>query len=250
MKNKLLLLPFVAVTLVACSSNNSDKINFNDINITDYNWHLINIRDKTNRILPELNNTNIQVTFDNNKINFSGGCNNFMSGILLTKENFKTNSVASTRMACNKELMKQDQLVSNFFAQNTIEYRIKKIDNKLILTLKNSQNELLTLNGYPNDEVLYGNDFETIFIEISTKKNSHCKSNEKCYQYRFVTYDEKYNKEYSEWRPGLPDIKNYIKKPNVREIVRVKQYPTKGIEKIYVFDMRVEQEPLIKEQMK
>ncbi|MBN3859793.1 MAG: META domain-containing protein [Neisseriaceae bacterium] len=242
MKNKLLLLPLLALTLAACSSNSSDKLSSNDVNITDYNWHLVNAKNELNKTIPELNNTKIQVTFDNNKMNFSGGCNNFMSGIMMTKENFKTNSMASTMMACSEKLMKQDQLVGKFFDQDTIQYSTQKTDNKVILTLKNSKNELLTLEGSPNDEVLYGNDSETVFIEISAKKNNQCQTNEECYQYRFVTYDEKYSKQYSEWKSGLPEIKNYTKNPNIREIVRVKQYPTKGVEKIYVFDMRVEQE--------
>lgn len=242
--SKKITLSLFSCVLLGCSPPHvMSPVDFSKFPLDQYYWNLSNAETENQGQIKILTNTDIQITIEKDKLAIKGGCNFFNAGITYNKpQEFFVGRLASTLKMCFPKLMNQDQSISNFFNQEQISYQLVE-DNvapKLILT--NSKLQKLTFIGLPTEEKLYGKNPKKTFIEISPTKLP-CTKPSVCYQYRFVSYDEKYRKINSSWQVGIPNIKNYQIKPNSREIVRVKEF-TNDNQTIYTFDMIVEQEVL------
>ena len=190
----------------------------------------------------------------NETLQVYGGCNhlstayrsnvsNNVSGEML---NIKTQSVASTMMACDAPLMKQEQRIAEWFSHQKLSIIIQPDAHQPHMLLTAADGKTLELVGHATPEQRYGSEANIMFLEIAAAKVLCTDVKVRnCLRVREVLYDSQGIKtSVGQWFVLNQEIENYHADGR-RAIVRVKKFSSSApntTSENYVLDMLVEQD--------
>ncbi len=222
--------------------------------LSAYYWNLVSATDSSGKPLVALSKgieRKLRVSFGDKNLNISGGCNGQFGGYHFQDGILKVQPLASTLMACDKNLMDLDAQVGQLF-KGDLRAVITGDNTDPMLQLTTSDGSVLKLQGEATPETRYGSKGEVKFLEVAPKtvKCSHPMiPNYQCLQVRERRYDDAGLQlpTRDTWHPLYQSIEGFEHHDGVRTVLRVKQYewknpPADAPSKVYVLDLVVEQD--------
>lgn len=193
----------------------------------------------------------VQLTFQDQRLNVQGLCNNMGASYSLGGQEMVIKQVASTMRLCDDPaLMKYEQRIGKQL-EKVSTWAVAGADTQqgptLTLTFQDGQQWLLHSKQTHEDK--YG-PAETLFLEIQSHLAPchHPLAHQRCLQTRTVSYNaDGLKQSQGEWQLFYGDIEGYTHTDGVRNILRVKRYtrtdaPADASRYVYVLDMTVESE--------
>ena len=249
MKIKYLVVALLPLSLMACQTvqnvtdNVISQINTTAAkNLTEYNWTYQDSKASKPLVL----------SFDDNqRLSIQTGCNNQSGTWKVEGDTIVTSPLASTMMACEPALMKQEQFAGSLLQKRKVPFEINATNlDQPSLTLSDANGQKYTFLGKMTAEAKYQSEGKIVFLEISPQTKS-CTgvAPQTCMQVREIKYDDKGIKTYADknWSLYYGQIEGFEHNPNQRVIVRVKRFDIKNPAADQssiadVLDMVVEQE--------
>ncbi|WP_426195119.1 DUF4377 domain-containing protein [Pseudomonas sp. NFXW11] len=222
--------------------------------LSAYYWQLVSAKDAAGKPIPALHaglERKLRLSFGEQNLNLSGGCNNQFGGYRYANGVLQVQPLAATLMACEQPRMALDAAVGRLFQG---EMRTQLTDNgaQPTLQLTSADGSVLTFEGQATPETRYGSQGQIKFLEVAAKtvKCSHpLIPNFQCLQVRERRYDAAGLQLPSQdnWQPLYQSIEGYEHQDGVRNVLRVKQYewknpPADAPSQVYVLDLVVEQD--------
>ncbi|WP_009633123.1 META domain-containing protein [Synechocystis sp. PCC 7509] len=102
---KLFLIPSIIMGIILSSGASLLACNSKSMNLENSSWILKNWDNQGSIVEPE---SKIYLSFKNNQINGSGGCNNFGGTYKIVDNKLIVESFGATRIACNPLIMNQE----------------------------------------------------------------------------------------------------------------------------------------------
>ncbi|GAB03122.1 MULTISPECIES: META and DUF4377 domain-containing protein [Acinetobacter] len=217
------------------------KVESNNV-LTNYTWSYQPAETKRPIVLNFLANDRLSVDTGCNRLNTSWKVEN---GQIITGDG------ASTLMACDPALMKQEQFAGQLLTKGKIPFEVNTTDlHAPSMTLTDAKGQKYTFVGKMTPETKYQSEGKTVFLEIAPETKSCVGvAPQTCMQVREVKYDDKGIKTYADknWSLYYGQIEGFEHNPNQRVIVRVKRFDIKNPAADQssiadVLDMVVEQE--------
>lgn len=263
------LITVASLGLIACqtspiSKNPSQNVANMTIPTLDdlrsYDWQLVKASDSQGNALatfaPVMTTGKATLNFQQNRMNFSVGCNNMSSNIVLNTGVLQSQgNPMSTLMACGdlqsaETLLKNAMQGSSRLAFQSGNGQSEK--NIAILTQTTAQNNVLVWQGNLTPEKRYNAKGETIFLQVAPTEEKCDKLSDKlCLMVREISYNEQGIKtKIGDWHIMYEPIEGYQKSPNHGNVLRLKRYRTaptdsKGYATAFVLDMIVETTDLV-----
>uniref|UniRef100_UPI0025DB28B7 META and DUF4377 domain-containing protein n=1 Tax=uncultured Acinetobacter sp. TaxID=165433 RepID=UPI0025DB28B7 len=191
----------------------------------------------------------------NDRLSVDTGCNRLNTSWKIENGSIATGDGASTMMACEPALMKQEQFAGTLLQKRKVSFEINATNlDQPSLTLSDANGQKYTFLGKMTAEAKYQSEGKIVFLEISPQTKS-CTgvAPQTCMQVREIKYDDKGIKTYADknWSLYYGQIEGFEHNPNQRVIVRVKRYEIKNpaadqSSLADVLDMMVEQETVKK----
>ncbi|WAU77456.1 META and DUF4377 domain-containing protein [Acinetobacter sp. TR3] len=191
----------------------------------------------------------------NDRLSVDTGCNRLNTSWKIENGSIVTGNGASTMMACEPALMKQEQFAGTLLQKRKVSFEINATNlDQPSLTLSDANGQKYTFLGKMTAEAKYQSEGKIVFLEISPQTKS-CTgvAPQTCMQVREIKYDDKGIKTYADknWSLYYGQIEGFEHNPNQRVIVRVKRYEIKNpaadqSSLADVLDMMVEQETVKK----
>ncbi|WP_256660319.1 META and DUF4377 domain-containing protein [Pseudomonas sp. RIT623] len=219
-----------------------------------YYWNLVSATDASGKPIAALAKgveRKLRLTFGEQNLNISGGCNGQFGGYSYQDGVLKVQSLASTLMACEKSLMDLDAQVGQLL-KGDLRTTISGQPPEPLLQLTTQDGSVLKFQGEATPETRYGSKGEIKFLEVAAKtvKCSHpLIPNYQCLQVRERRYDDAGLQLPTQdaWHPLYQSIEGYEHQDGVRNVLRVKQYawknaPADAPSQVYVLDLVVEQD--------
>lgn len=188
---------------------------------------------------------------DNNRLSVDTGCNRQNTSWKVENDVIVTGDMASTLMACEPTLMKQEQFAGDLLQKRQIpfEMNVSNLDQPT-LVVRDTKGQAYTFVGKMTPEAKYQTEPKTVFLEIAPETKSCVGvAPQTCMQVREIKYDDKGIKTYADkdWSLYYGQIEGFEHNPNQRVIVRVKRFEVKNpaadqSSLADVLDMVVEQE--------
>lgn len=187
----------------------------------------------------------------NDRLSVDTGCNRQNTSWKIENGAIVTGALASTMMACEPALMKQEQFAGDLLQKRKIAYEVNTSNpEQPTLVIADAKGQKYTFVGKMTPEAKYQSEGKTVFLEIAPETKS-CTgvAPQTCMQVREVKYDDKGLKTYADknWSLYYGQIEGFEHNPQQRVIVRVKRFdiqnPAADQSSIAdVLDMVVEQE--------
>lgn len=188
----------------------------------------------------------VTLDFTDGALAVSNTCNRMMGGYKFDNGALVISQLASTRMACDPELMALDSALSALLQG---ELKTELADNGE-LSLRTAKGDVLVFQPQPTAETRFGGPGERVFLEVAaqTKPCPHPMIKDKqCLQVREVHFDEQGLKQ---GEPGAfenfyDSIEGYTHEAGVRNVLRVNRFkianpPADASSQAFVLDMVVE----------
>ncbi|UMZ09356.1 META and DUF4377 domain-containing protein [Pseudomonas sp. MPFS] len=265
MKQNILLVAVCAALLQACTSANTSHEGSPSMPVATsstaaqpalpaYYWNLVSATDASGKPIPALAKgieRKLRLTFGDQSLNISGGCNGQFGGYTYQNGVLKVQQLASTLMACDKSLMELDSEVGRLL-KGDLRTSVTGDTPEPMLQLTTQDGSVLKFQGEETPETRYGSKGEIKFLEVAAKtvKCSHpLIPNYQCLQVRERRYDDAGLQLPTQdtWHPMYDSIQGYEHHNGVRTVLRVKQYewknpPADASSHVYVLDLVVEQD--------
>lgn len=117
---KLFLIPSIIIGIILSSGTCLLACNTKSMPLEGSSWNLKNWNNQGSIVKPK---SEIYLSFKNNQINGSGGCNNFNATYKLDNNKLIVKSFNATRIACDSLIMNQEsQLFSALQSPNRINF--------------------------------------------------------------------------------------------------------------------------------
>ncbi|ENU30499.1 hypothetical protein F991_01635 [Acinetobacter sp. CIP-A165] len=187
----------------------------------------------------------------NDRLSVDTGCNRLNTSWKIENGLIATGDGASTMMACNPALMKQEQFAGDLLQKRQIPFEVNASNlDQPTLVITDAKGQKYTFVGKMTAEAKYQTEPKTVFMEISPETKSCVGvAPQTCMQVREIKYDDKGVKTYADkdWSLYYGEIEGFEHNPNQRVIVRVKRFEIKNpaadqSSLADVLDMVVEQE--------
>ncbi|BAQ75004.1 META domain-containing protein [Pseudomonas sp. Os17] len=222
--------------------------------LSAYYWQLVAASDAAGKPIAALDKgieRPLRLTFVEQNLSISGGCNRQFGGFEHENGLLKVQPLASTLMACEPSLMTLDAEVGRLF-KGELRTTFGGDESTPTLQLTTQNGTQLKFQGQPTAETRYGSQGQTRFLEVAAKtvKCSHpLIPDYQCLQVRERRYDAAGLQLPTQdtWHPLYQSIEGYEHQDGVRNVLRVKQYewkhaPADAPSTVYVLDMVVEQD--------
>ncbi|MDV2467754.1 META and DUF4377 domain-containing protein [Acinetobacter chinensis] len=254
MKLRYLALALFPLTLAACQSGDIQKLGDTAVKVLQqqgtaeqtlnaYQWSF----------QPTGTKQPIVLSFKDQKVGISSGCNNMFGGAKVENGVLVTGNLASTNMMCSPELMKQEAFAASLFQSGKTAFVLDTANSDApTLTLISPAAGKVVFTGKLTPEAKYQSAGETIFLEISPQTKS-CTgvAPQTCLQVREIKYAENGVKTQvdKDWTLFYSNIDGFTHNPNERQVVRIKRYEIKNpaadqSKYAYVQDMIIEREAI------
>ena len=187
----------------------------------------------------------------NDRLSVDTGCNRLNTSWKIENGLIATGDGASTMMACDPALMKQEQFAGTLLQKRQIPFEVNATNlDQPTLTISDANGQKYTFVGKMTAEAKYQSEGKTVFLEIAPETKSCVGvAPQTCMQVREIKYDDKGIKTYADkdWSLYYGQIEGFEHNPNQRVIVRVKRFEIKNpaadqSSLADVLDMVVEQE--------
>jgi len=201
---------------------------------------------------PDSSKKPITLSFSkDNRLSVDSGCNRQGTSWKVENDLIITSDIASTLMACEPALMKQEQFATELLQKRQIPFDVDASNpEQRRLIIEDTKGQKYTFVGTMTPETKYQSEGQIVFLEISPETKS-CTgvAPQTCMQVREVKYDDKGLKTYVDknWTLYYGQIEGFEHNPKQRSIVRVKRFAVKNpaadqSSQADVLDMVVEQE--------
>ncbi|MDF7675826.1 DUF4377 domain-containing protein [Neisseriaceae bacterium ESL0693] len=258
------MLATMAGALAACAHDRSGAIVQTPTEpvLSQYHWQLVKAVDKERKPLLDLAASGtMQLDFNQQQLKLAGGCNDISAGYQLDKNQLLLQKPVSTRKQCAASEMAKDTTFINFIENPKIKAKIvvpapdqAQTQPSTKLVLKNVRGDVLVLKGVPTLESLYGQPVK-VFWQVSDKIQPCQTANAvgRCLKVREIQYDAQgIKRNVGAWQNFAGRIEGWQPQNNVSEILRLNRYTrqaataTQPADYVYVLDMVVEQQQVIK----
>lgn len=218
-----------------------------------YDWQLVSAYDNSQKPLIALNTLKdgeVTLNFDQNRMNYSVGCNQLSSKFSLSNNLLTTiGNTTSTLMACGN-LQSAESLLANKM-QGSSQLSLDA-NSGSFLVQTTADNSTLNWQGKIKPEAKYGKG-ETLFLEVAPQDEACDKlTTKRCLMVRDVFYDNQGIKtSHGQWHIMYEPIENYQKSADQGNVLRVIRYRTapsdvKGFSNLYVLDGVIETTDLVR----
>ncbi|OUY07367.1 META and DUF4377 domain-containing protein [Acinetobacter populi] len=192
----------------------------------------------------------IVLSFQDNRIGIYSGCNRMGTDFSLNQNTLKTGNVISTQMACEPELMKQEQFAASLFQNHELTLNINTANpDQPILTVHSADGQQYQFVGTATPETKYQGQGEIVFLEVAPETKACVGvAAQQCLQVREIQYNAQGLKTATgDWELFYGQIEGFQHDPKLRTIIRTKRFTLKNpaadqSKYAYVHDMTVEQE--------
>lgn len=192
----------------------------------------------------------IVLSFQDNRIGIYSGCNRMGTDFSLNQNTLKTGNVISTQMACEPELMKQEQFAASLFQNRELTLNINSANpDQPILTVHSADGQQYQFVGTATPETKYQGQGEIVFLEVAPETKACVGvAAQQCLQVREIQYNAQGLKTATgDWELFYGQIEGFQHDPKLRTIIRTKRFTLKNpaadqSKYAYVHDMTVEQE--------
>ena len=188
----------------------------------------------------------VTLDFSEGRLSVSNTCNRMNGGYTFTDGNLVLSQLASTRMACEPNVLALDEAVGSRL-QGTLKTELA--DNGE-LTLRTAQGDVLVFQPDATAETRFGGPGERVFLEVAaqTRPCPHPLIKDKqCLQVREVHFDDQGLKQGQpgEFENFYDSIEGYTHEAGTRNVLRVNRFkvanaPADASSRAYVLDMVVE----------
>lgn len=217
-----------------------------------YDWILESATDGQNRSMEAVAPPAARrfvFSFSDSRLNIRGGCNRLSGSYRINAEKqLEVGRIASTMMACERDLMEADAAISSLLAR---PWQIElERGAQVRLRLVSVEKETLVLTGHATPETRYGAG-TLMFLEVAARKIpcvNPFTSDKACLQARERHYDKQgIVVKTGEWRPLYEPIEGFTHLEGQRTVLRVKRFqrsaaPAGTSPIVYVLDLVVESE--------
>ncbi len=182
-----------------------------------------------------------KLSFTNNRINYSVGCNRVFGAYKLDGAKLAIGGLASTQMAC-QDLAQAEAKLGSWMTDSQLAIEVHADDTATLTQSKGA--EVLTWQGKLTHKARFGEPV-TLFWEVDPTKTDCVDKSGKdqlCLRVRNINYDDRGIKVGSgAWRTFYGNIEGFEHNPELRQIIRLHAYnnPNGEPNPYYVYDMTV-----------
>lgn len=169
----------------------------------------------------------LQLRFKDNMLNVSGTCNRLSGPYNIKRNNLVAGNLMQTMMACEQQLMHREAGIKTYL-NSPLEMTLEAHPHTPRLTLTSDEGGKLVLVGNATPETRYGNQGETLFMEVQaqTVACSHpLIPDYQCLQVRELTYDAQGRQtSNSDWTMLYQGIEGFDHQPGTRNVLRLQRF--------------------------
>jgi heat shock protein HslJ len=253
MKYPLLFLPLVLAACTATPAPRPGTPGSDDTQLTGYHWVLQQAQDKAGGHIDSLfarADAPLQLDFSAGRLAVANSCNRIGGAYAIVGEQLSVGPLMQTRMACaDPRLSALDDAIGGRL-HGQLHVWIARDEESPRLRLTTASGDILEFHGIPSAQTRYGDEGETVFLEVAadTRPCPHPLIPDKqCLQVRERHYNAEgiADRQPGAWQPLYQDIEGYTHEAGVRNVLRVKRYrlrnvPADAPSTAYVLDMVVE----------